>query len=624
MLKRTLSLLIAAVFLIAFIPAAVKSESLTVDFKDVQKTEWYYEYVKYVYENGLMVGTSATKFEPESSLTRGMFVTILCRIDGGTPETTDKFKDVPAKEWYAPYVGWASKTGLVNGYPGGLFKPEANLSRQEMAAITDRYIAYRGINMPRRFTAPSEFADSARIEDWAKGNMENLRRAGIFNGDNAGKCNPAADITRAETATVVKNLLDAAGLAWQGYDPVKDEGPVILGAKYLYQNASQIRGTLGTGIDESGDVPLLEAYYDSFKAGYTYDFIRDGYGGRNRMNSVGVSVTGIKLDMDKYPVMKVAYQYVDYDEPEVLDGSYQHNFEEEYGTNHKHRDPFEFVKGANDGPFSTGTYDFTEKFASDTFDFDLDCLNLLVCPFSEDYRGGNDGGHGGLFKIAYFAFFPDQASADAFTLENASPEITDYIHNYKLYTELSYEYADGAVRSKYDKMLIDRISGIKNSKSEVTPADIERNGGKVYYVSSFRGSDDNDGLTPDTPFRSVKSLFRYRVGFNVGSKLEPGDGVFFERGSIFYPEFYGQHQVMTLYVCSGVTYGAYGEGPKPQFTHALDFGAVRSDEGATGTWLPTEWENVWLLDDDVNFWSLDDGDRGEDGSCGNIVINGGE
>ena len=163
MLKRTLSLLIAAVFLIALIPAAVSSEPMTMDFKDVPKAEWYYEYVRYVYENGLMVGTSATKFEPESSLTRGMFVTILCRIDGGTPETTDKFKDVPANEWYAPYVGWASKTGLVNGYPGGLFKPEANLSRQEMAAITDRYIAYRGINMPRRFTAPSEFADSARI-----------------------------------------------------------------------------------------------------------------------------------------------------------------------------------------------------------------------------------------------------------------------------------------------------------------------------------------------------------------------------------------------------------------------------------------------------------------------------
>ena len=193
-----------------------------------------------------------------------------------------------------------------------------------------------------------------------------------------------------------------------------------------------------------------------------------------------------------------------------------------------------------------------------------------------------------------------------------------------LYTELDWREADGATLDKYDKLLTQRINDILNSKSEVTPADIVKNGGKVYYVSSFRGDDANDGLTPDTPFRSLKSLFRYRIGFNVGSKLEPGDGVFFERGSIFYPTFEGNYQIMTLYTCSGVTYGAYGEGPKPQFTHALDFGAVRSDEGATGVWLPTEWENVWLLDDDVGYWSLDGGERGQEGSCGNLVVNGGE
>ncbi|MBR4661454.1 MAG: S-layer homology domain-containing protein, partial [Clostridia bacterium] len=615
MLKRSLSLLIAAAFLIALIPAAASSEPLTMDFKDVPKTEWYYEYVRYVYENGLMVGTSPTKFEPESSLTRGMFVTILCRIDGGTPEATDKFKDVPANEWYAPYVGWASKTGLVNGYPGGLFKPEANLSRQEMAAITDRYIAYRGINMPRRFTAPSEFADSARIEDWAKGNMENLRRAGIFNGDNAGKCNPTANITRAETATVVKNLLDAQALAWQGYDPVGDEGPVILGAKYLYENASQIRGTLGTEIDLSGEVPTLDAYYDSYRAGYTSDFHYAGfYGAKCRMNSVGVSVTGIKLDIDKYPVMKVAYTYVDYDEPETLDGSYQHNFEEEYGTNHAHRDPFSFVKGENDGDFKTATFDFSDKFSADTFDWDYDVLNLLVCPFDVDYRGVLDGLPNGKFRIAYIGFFPDQASADAFGLSTASDPIRDYISNYFLYTELDWREADDATIESYDTLLTNRVNEILNSKSEVTPADITKNGGKVYYLSSFRGDDKNDGLTPDTPWKSISNLWTYKTGTPMRKTiLKAGDGVFFERGSIYYPERYGKSMILTLDVVDDVTYGAYGTGPKPQFTHALDFGAKRSDEDATGVWLPTEWENVWVLDDDVGFWEDgEDEDRGQE------------
>ncbi len=629
MIKRTLSFIIAAIFLLALIPAAVSSESFEMDFKDVPKGKWYYSYVKYAYENGLMVGTSKTTFEPDGKLTRGMFVTILCRLDGGEPKKTDKFSDVPSGKWYAPYVGWASEIGLVNGYPGGLFKPDAYLTRQEMAAITDRYIAYKGINMPRRFTAPSYFTDSAKIAKWAKANMENLRRAGIFNGDNAGRCNPTASITRAETATVVKNLIDAQGLAWQGYDPVTDDGPVILGAKYLYENASQMRGTLGTEIDMSGSVPTLDAYYDSYRAGYTSDFHYPGfYGAKNRMNSVGVSVTGIKLDMDNYPVMKVAYSYVDYDEPETLEGSYQHNFEEEYGTSHAHRDPFAFVKGENDGDFRTATFDFTEKFASDTFDFDYDILNLLVCPFDEDYRGVLDGLPNGKFKIAYIGFFRDQASADAFTMSTAPDSIRDYINNYFLYSELDWREADDATLERYDSLLTDRINEILNSKSEVTPADIKKGGGKVYYISSFRGDDSNDGLTPETPWKSISMLWEYRTNPAMSlrrTKLKAGDGVFFERGSIFYPERYGKNMAVTLDLIDDVTYGAYGTGPKPQFTHALDFGAVRSDEGATGTWLPTEWDHVWLLDDDVGFWEDENDDsRGQKSSCGNLVINHGE
>ena len=618
--RRLIAAILSVSFLLALVPAAsFAAGEKAMPFSDVRETDWFYSYVKYVYENEMMVGISDNKFEPNGKLTRGMFVTILCRIDGGETEITNSFKDVPANAWFAPYVGWAAKTGLVNGYPGGVFKPDAYLSRQEMAAITDRYIKYAGIRMPRRFTAPAEFSDNAVIADWAKENMEDLRRAGIFNGDTAGNCNPASNMTRAEAATVIKNLIDAGGLAWQGYDPAYSDGAVIFGAKYLYCNASQVRGTLGTDTGNVGDVPVLSAFYDIVTAGNDYDWVVPGYGGRNPYNSVGISVTGINFDIFSLPVMKIAYTYADYDEPEALSGAYRHNFDEEYGTNHKHCEYFDFTAGDPDGDFKTASYDFTSLLTADTFAWAYDILNLLVIPFASDYKGTD-----GRFNIAYIGFFPDQESADVFTVSSASESVRDYIFNYFLYSELDWRDADSATLEGYDSLLTDRISEIMNSKSEITPDDIKKSGGKVYYVSSFRGDDSNDGLTPDTPFRSLKSLFRYRVGIIVGSKLEPGDGVFFERGSIFYPEFYGQHQVMTLFTCNGVTYGAYGMGPKPQFTHALDFGAVRSDQGETGTWLPTEWENVWLLDDDVNYWSLDDGERGEEGSCGNIVINHGE
>ena len=626
MKKRIVSLVISFVMLAGILIYPVSSaEGGSMPFKDVKAGKWYCKSVEYVYENGYMNGVTPDRFDPNGNLTRGMVVTILCRMDGGKPELTGVFSDVKPKKWYAGYVGWASKNGLVNGYSDGTFKPEANITRQEMAAVISRYIEYAGIRMPRRFTAPAEFTDTAKIGKWAKTHVETLRRAGIFNGDAAGKYNPQSEITRAETATVVMNLISAKDLAWQGYDPLDTDGPVIIGAKYLYDNASQIRGTLATDIDLSGDFPVLDAYYDSFKAGYTYDYLRGGYGGRNRMNSIGVSIRGIDLSIYDHPVMKVAYKYVDYDEPDALDGSYQHNFEEEYGTNHKHRDPFVFVKGENDGEFSTVTFDFTEKYASDTFDFELDNLNLLICPFDESYRGEIDGKPGGLFKIAYIAFFPDQASADEFTLGSASPEIKDYIYNYKLYTELFYEYADGSLRAEYDKKLTDRIGQIMDSKSEVSPEDVTARGGTVYYLSSFRGDDNNDGLSPDKPLKSISSLWTYKAGGQVRlSKVRPGDGVFFERGSVYFPERYGGTQIITLDVCDGVTYGAYGKGPKPQFTHAVDFGITRSDENATGTWLKTEWDNIWVLDSELSAFSDPVNGGHSDGSCSNIVINHGE
>ena len=174
-------------------------------------------------------------------------------------------------------------------------------------------------------------------------------------------------------------------------------------------------------------------------------------------------------------------------------------------------------------------------------------------------------------------------------------------------------------------MLTDRISEIMNSKSEVTPEDIKAGGGKVYYLSSFRGDDNNDGLSPDRPWKSISKLWTYKAGGQVRfSVVKPGDGVFFERGSIYFPERLGNAQIINLDVCDGVTYGAYGEGPKPQFTHAADFGITRSDENATGTWLATEWPNVWVLDDDLHAFSDPVLGGSSNGSCGNIIINHGQ
>lgn len=157
-LKRTLSALLATVM--AASGLALASANVTaadeLPFKDVGKKKWFYDEVKYVYDNGLMNGTSKTLFEPETSLTRAMFVTILGRL--AKAEENDnykKFTDIKKASWYTGYVGWAVEQGIVDGYPDGTFLPDKALTREEMAACISRYIDAMELNSPARARHPS-------------------------------------------------------------------------------------------------------------------------------------------------------------------------------------------------------------------------------------------------------------------------------------------------------------------------------------------------------------------------------------------------------------------------------------------------------------------------------------
>ena len=101
-------------------------------YKDVDQTQWYHNAVDYVLGNDLMKGTGKTTFSPDATLTRGMVVTVLGRAAGvkTSDYTGTSFSDVKAGSWYAPYVQWASKQGLVKGYEDGTFKPLTRPARR--------------------------------------------------------------------------------------------------------------------------------------------------------------------------------------------------------------------------------------------------------------------------------------------------------------------------------------------------------------------------------------------------------------------------------------------------------------------------------------------------------------
>ena len=573
--KRFISAFLTVTLLLgAVVFSTVTTAASDMPFKDVGEKKWFYDEVLYVYEKGLMTGTSNDKFEPNASLTRAMFITILGRLAGAEETASDKFSDIKKNSWYAGYVGWAVDNGIVTGYEDGTFKPNKALTREEMAACISRYVDFMGIKMPRENTAPAEFADKSKIAKWARDYVDVLRRAGIANGDQSQKYNPKANITRAEMATVIMNLIAAEAKAWQGYVPSATDDAIILGAKYLYSGGTIVAGGLETDLrtDESFPYPALEAYKDDFAPIRTY----------LPANTTGISFNVIDHKFADYPFLKVCYKYENSAKDTPVAKLYcdAASLGEAVTT-----------AGADDDGWKTLVIDISAILSANSGINDkIRFTQLLFEPFADS------DGEDARFLMRYVGLFKDKSSAENY----ASEKDSDYLKNYYLYSPVTMEEISETKLAEYDKLLVERIKEIKNSESEITPEMIEAAGGKCYYISSVNGDDSNNGLTPETAWKSPVKLWDIKAnGLAWISVPKAGDGVFFERGSTFYADDDYKYTVPgftsgipALLCTSDITYGAYGEGEKPMFTAAVDF----TDSDNVGVWNETEWDNIYVLD----------------------------
>jgi DNA-directed RNA polymerase subunit RPC12/RpoP len=114
-------------------------------FTDVPEGKWYTEAVKFVYVNKLFSGTSATTFSPNNSMTRGMLVAVLWRLDGSpAPNGSNSFTDVKSGKYYENAVTWAAENKLVSGIGNGKFNPDGKVNREQIAVIIFRYAGFKG------------------------------------------------------------------------------------------------------------------------------------------------------------------------------------------------------------------------------------------------------------------------------------------------------------------------------------------------------------------------------------------------------------------------------------------------------------------------------------------------
>ena len=152
-------------------------------FRDVEEGADYYDAVRFVYENGLFKGTSATEFEPDTTMTRAMFVTVLGRLYG-IDEKKYKgaaFDDVVEGEWYAPYVKWAAEKKIVEGYGDGMFGVEDEVTIEQAVVILARYASATGVDITSK-SGLGKFKDYKQVSAWAVLQMKWAVERGVYSG----------------------------------------------------------------------------------------------------------------------------------------------------------------------------------------------------------------------------------------------------------------------------------------------------------------------------------------------------------------------------------------------------------------------------------------------------------
>ena len=191
------------------ISASFAEEQLvsSLPFTDVSVDDWFYDMVEYVYDNGIMTGTSGTTFEPNATLTRAMMATVLWAMEGNPTAGSGSYTDVSSGDWYYNAVRWATGAGVVNGVGDNTFAPNDPLTREQMAVMLYAYAVYKGYDTAAS-TAAESFNDSGEISGWALTAMNWAVDNGLLGGKPGNLLDPTGSATRAEIATILRNFCE--------------------------------------------------------------------------------------------------------------------------------------------------------------------------------------------------------------------------------------------------------------------------------------------------------------------------------------------------------------------------------------------------------------------------------
>lgn len=195
-------------------------------FRDVPTNEWYASTVDRAVAEGLLNGMGNYTFAPGKGLNRAMFITMIYRLmeKAGSDvsyETSATYPDVEA-QWYVDALSWGTEQGIVNGYSDGSFKPDREITREEMCAMLSRALQWYGYAMPE---SGNTFSDEEEISAWALSDVLAMSGMEMILGYEDSTFRPRNTATRAQAATVVLRAYDYLLTTELPETPIEPENP---------------------------------------------------------------------------------------------------------------------------------------------------------------------------------------------------------------------------------------------------------------------------------------------------------------------------------------------------------------------------------------------------------------
>ncbi len=206
-LTRFFSLFLAAVMMVSLLAVnahAANANKIT-DYGDAYG-HWAYEALAWAVNNGVLVGTSEDKLNPDGYLTRAQMAAMIDRLFN-TYKSADisRYTDVPRGSWHHDYIAQAVHMGTFAGYSSSRMGPNENITREQAMVVLARTVCLSSAGN----SALARFPDRNQVGAWAADAVSAMVERGYVSGYRDGRLNPKGQITRAEMAQIMSNIFQS-------------------------------------------------------------------------------------------------------------------------------------------------------------------------------------------------------------------------------------------------------------------------------------------------------------------------------------------------------------------------------------------------------------------------------